>query len=195
MYNNELLISGILDDEFYPDHEFEGEKFFRSFLEVTRMSGSVDTIPVIASEKLIDQNQEYKDRAVAIRGQFRSFNRHEDDRTHLDLYIFPESIQIIPECDFENDIYLEGYICKQPNSRETPSGRIIADVILAVNRYYGKSDYIPVILWGRNAYSVSKLPPGSCIRVAGRAQSRSYTKNGETKTVYEISASKFEAVD
>lgn len=194
MYNNALSISGVLECEFSLDHYYENEKFYKNYLSVTRTSGAIDVIPVIISESMIEKDQSYKGKLVYIRGQFRSFNRHEADRTHLDLYIFPESIQIVDECYHENDVFLEGFICNQPISRETPNGRIIADVILAVNRYYGKSDYIPVILWGRNAYSVSHLRTGDCIRVAGRAQSRTYTKDGEIRTVYEISTSKYEAV-
>ena len=120
-------------------------------------------------------------------GEFRSYNQHEDNKRKLKLNVFVHEIVSVENTHNINDVFLEGYICKQPIYRHTPLGREICDVMLAVNRGFNKSDYIPCILWGRNAYYVRTLNAGDCIRVAGRVQSREYIKDNETKLAYELS--------
>ena len=184
MSNQANLIGNILSDFAY-SHNVYGESFYNVTLCVKRDSGNVDHVPLIVSGKLFDINKNY-DR-VHVSGEFRSYNQHDEDKNRLKLYVFVSSMVETDTPENINDVFLEGYLCKQPNHRYTPQGREIADVMLAVNRQYGKSDYIPCILWGRNAYFVKDLKAGSSLRVAGRIQSREYIKNGEHKTAYELS--------
>lgn len=187
MTHNKVSISGVIESDFMLDHEYTNEKFYQFLLSVRRSSGATDTLPVIVSDRLINVSKNMIGQYVAIEGEFRSFNYHELDKTRLLLYIFPQIITLIDEPKNTNDILLQGTICKEPVFRETPNGRIITDILLAVSRNYHKSDYIPCIAWGRNAYVISLLNTGTGIRVAGRVQSRDYSKNGTIKTAYEMS--------
>lgn len=197
--NNFVEIGGIVVDEPKFSHELFDEKFYKINVESKRLSSSQDILPVIISERLIDINNLTIGKTVHVIGQFRSYNKQEETRSRLVLSIFAKEMEII---DTEEDILtlnnadLIGYICKKPIYRKTPLGREIADVLIAVNRSYKKSDYIPCILWGRNAKFCEKLQVGTMVRLSGRIQSRNYEKkleNGETleKTAYEVSVSKF----
>ena len=169
-------------------------------LSVSRLSDFVDFIPVMISERLIDVNADYTGCYVYIGGQFRSFNRHEEHKNKLVLSVFAREIEFLDELwesTKTNQIFLDGYICKEPVYRKTPLGREIADLLLAVNRPYGKSDYIPCICWGRNARYASGFQVGDRCLVWGRIQSREYMKKVsedeiERRVAYEVSVSKLE---
>ncbi len=198
---NSITVSGKILTDFVLSHEVYGEKFYSFYIENRRLSDAVDILPVIISERLlIDECYAVGDN-VLIEGQIRSHNNFDGIKTHLKLSIFVKSISPTEEmCNPVNRIMLDGFICKKPVYRTTPFGREIADILLAVNRAYGKSDYIPAICWGRNAKFASNLEVGTNISLSGRMQSRDYRKqldNGEviTKTAYEVSASKIEQKD
>ena len=166
---------------------------------VYRLSDQFDLIPVMVSERLIDVKQDFVGTRIKVNGQFRSYNRHEGMKNKLQLSVFARDIENIDTEDpDQNSARSEGFICKDPVYRKTPLGREIADVLLAVNRPYGKSDYIPCICWGRNARFASTLTVGTHIRAYGRIQSREYTKKTEDgevkKTAYEVSISKIETM-
>lgn len=184
--SNQVKLVGKIASLFTFSHTLYGEKFYNVTLCVRRDSGNADMIPLIVSDRLIDVNKNLIECYMYVTGEFRSYNQHDKDKSRLKLYVFVNSMEAAEPTNI-NDVFLEGYICKQPIYRHTPLGREIADVILAINRGYNKSDYIPCILWGRNAYYIKNLNTGDCIRVAGRIQSREYVKNGETKTAYELS--------
>ena len=201
--NNQVTIMGEVVSDFEFSHEIFGEGFYMVDVEVTRLSESADVIPVMISERLIDINEDYKGRSLSITGQFRSYNRHEEKKNKLVLSVFAREIEfvdMIEESSKTNQIYLDGYICKEPIYRKTPLGREIADLLLAVNRPYGKSDYIPCICWGRNARYVSSFTVGARCLVWGRIQSREYMKKisedmTEKRVAYEVSVSKLELAD
>ena len=169
-------------------------------VKVKRLSDSYDVIPMMVSERLLDVNANYIGYHVEVTGQFRSYNRHEERKNRLVLSVFAREISFVDEIEESaksNQIFLDGYICKAPVYRKTPLGREIADVLLAVNRPYGKSDYIPCICWGRNARFASGFTVGSHVQIWGRIQSREYQKkvgNDKviSKTAYEVSVSKIE---
>ena len=170
---------------------------------VRRLSSSNDTIPVMVSERLMDVTQSCRGQCIKVTGQFRSYNRHEEQKNRLILSVFAREIEFVdeePDGARTNHIMLEGYMCKRPVYRKTPLGREIADLLLAVNRPYGKSDYIPCICWGRNARYASGFDVGEHVRVLGRIQSREYVKKlseteTETRTAYEVSVSKLECME
>lgn len=169
-------------------------------LRVQRLSESYDEIPVMVSERLVDVNEDFRGKNVCVNGQFRSYNRHEEHKNRLVLSVFAREITFLEELEESaktNQIYLDGYICKEPVYRKTPLGREIADVLLAVNRPYGKSDYIPCICWGRNARFASNFTVGEKCVIWGRIQSREYMKKIEEEKVekrvaFEVSVSKME---
>lgn len=196
--NNFVEIGGIVIDEPKFSHELFDEKFYKLNVESKRLSTSQDVLPVIISERLLDISSLTIGKMVHVIGQFRSYNKQEEQRSKLVLSIFAKEIEIIENDEILtlNNADLVGYICKKPIYRKTPLGREIADVLIAVNRSYKKSDYIPCILWGRNAKFCEKLQVGTMVRLSGRIQSRNYEKkleNGEVleKTAYEVSVSKF----
>ncbi len=200
MENNKVTVIGEIVSEFTFSHEVYGEGFYMVNLSVSRLSDQADMIPLMVSERLVDVHQNYIGQTVSATGQFRSYNRHEGSRNRLLLSVFVREIEFLDS--FEdytktNLIFLDGYICKQPVYRKTPLGREIADLLVAVNRPYGKSDYIPCIAWGRNARFAAGFEVGSRVRVWGRVQSREYTKkvnevDCEKRTAYEVSVSKLE---
>ncbi|MDE5866573.1 MAG: single-stranded DNA-binding protein, partial [Lachnospiraceae bacterium] len=152
--NNQVTIMGEIVSDFEFSHEIFGEGFYMVDIRVDRLSDSTDIIPVMVSERLLDVNEDYKGMKISITGQFRSYNRHEEKKNKLVLSVFAREIDFVDDIEEStktNQIYLDGYICKAPIYRKTPLGREIADLLLAVNRPYGKSDYIPCICWGRNA--------------------------------------------
>lgn len=170
---------------------------------VRRLSDSADIIPVMISERLINVEEDYTGEYIRVAGQFRSYNRHEEKKNRLVLSVFAREVEFL-EDEVENaktnQIYLDGYICKTPVYRKTPLGREIADLLIAVNRPYGKSDYIPCICWGRNARYASAFEVGGHVLIWGRIQSRDYMKKiGENETekrvAYEVSVSKLEYME
>lgn len=203
MDNNQVTIVGVVDSEFTYSHEVFGEGFYMLEVVVNRLSHMEDRIPLMVSERLVDVTQSYKGQVVEVHGQFRSYNKHEEGRNRLILSVFVREFEFAQEGSSgvkPNSVYLDGYICKQPVYRMTPLGREIADLLLAVNRPYGKSDYLPCICWGRNARFAGKFEVGAHIHLWGRIQSRTYQKRLENdevekRTAYEISVSKIECVE
>lgn len=198
--NNKVTINGEIVNKFEYSHEIFGERFYLVDVKVQRLSDACDIIPVMVSERLIDTTQDLTGQIVFVEGQFRSYNRHEEYKNRLVLSVFARNIEFVDSLvvgERSNSIYLDGYICKEPVYRKTPLGREIADLLLAVNRPYGKSDYIPCICWGRNAGYVGSLETGKRCIVHGRIQSREYMKKlsdetTETRIAYEVSVSKVE---
>lgn len=200
--DNSVFINGRIVSDIRFNHKFLGEGFYEFDVEIVRRSGIYDVIPVIVSERMFDVEKDYSGMVVSISGEYRSFNKTVNDRIALILFVFAHEIEF-EEYPFEtyenNTILLQGYVCKEPVYRRTPMGRDIADVLLAVNRGSGKSDYIPCIFWGRNAVYVSRLDIGTKIGISGRVQSRDYTKtlpNGKVleKVAYEVSVSTLEVI-
>lgn len=204
--NNQVILSGEIVSNFEFNHEVFGEGFCTAMLASERKSGQKDIIPIMVSERLIDVKADWTGQFVKVSGQFRSYNKHEGEKNRLVLSVFVREFE---EIEFEqeepgsghdeNSIFLDGYICKPPIYRKTPLGREIADILLAVNRLYGKSDYIPCIAWGRNAVYASGLEVGTRLQIEGRIQSREYQKRisndeFETRTAYEVSVSKMTVV-
>ena len=197
--NNKVKISGMVCSGFTFSHDVFGEGFYIMTVEVKRKGEALDFIPVMVSDRLVDIEKDYSGMYVEVSGQFRSFNRQEGEKRRLVLSVFAREIEFKEECGGldTNDISLAGYICKSPIYRKTPLGREIADVLLAVNRPYGKSDYIPCICWGRNARFADGFEVGEHIKVWGRIQSREYQKRisddeFEKRVAYEVSVSKVE---
>ena len=201
--NNRVSIIGEVVSEFEFSHEVFGEGFYLVNVSVNRLSDMVDIIPLMISERLVDVTKDYRGRKIEVSGQFRSYNRHEEKHNRLVLSAFARELKFLEEEDSlapVNQIFLDGYICKPPVYRKTPLGREIADVLLAVNRPYGKSDYIPCICWGRNARYASAFEVGGHVLIWGRIQSREYMKRiGENETekrvAYEVSVSKLEYME
>lgn len=202
--NNHLLLVGKVTSDKKFSHEIYGESFYIFDLEVARLSGNSDIIPITISERLILEKELEIGDKVAIEGQFRSYNSYENEKNRLILTVFAKDIKYLSEEDEENssekvsnEVTLIGYICKKPIYRQTPFGREISDILLAVNRAYNKSDYIPCIAWGRTARFCENLEVGTELRVTGRVQSREYEKKYEDGTVekriaYEVSVSNLE---
>ena len=204
--NNRVCIIGEIVSEFTFSHEVFGEGFYIANVSVNRLSDMVDVIPLMISERLIDVTKDYRGMKIEVAGQFRSYNRHEGTKNKLVLSIFVRELIFLEEDEMpeeqskSNQIFLDGYVCKPPIYRKTPLGREIADVLVAVNRPYGKSDYIPCIAWGRNARFAGGLEVGSHLQVSGRVQSREYTKKigedeVERRVAYEVSVSKIDLVE
>ena len=201
--NNQVVIMGEIVSDFSFSHEIFGEGFYMVDVKVERLSDSNDMIPVMVSERLIDVTSDYRGQNIMVTGQFRSYNRHEERKNKLVLSVFAREIEFVdetPEGSKTNQIYLDGYICKAPIYSKTPLGREIADLLLAVNRPYGKSDYIPCICWGRNARYANNFHVGTRCEIWGRIQSREYMKKlsedqVEKRVAYEVSVSKLELLD
>ena len=201
--NNQVSIMGKVASGFTFSHQVYGEGFYLVDVLVKRLSDSEDRIPLMVSERLVDVTQDYEGEYIMVQGQFRSYNRHEEKKNRLVLSVFVRELAFVEEADDSiktNQIFLDGYICKPPVYRKTPLGREIADLLLAVNRPYGKSDYIPCICWGRNARYASAFEVGGHVLIWGRIQSREYIKKlGENETekrvAYEVSVSKLEYAD
>jgi len=200
--NNQVTIAGEIISNFTFSHDVFGEGFYLMEISVGRLSESSDVIPIMVSERLVDVKQDYTGMYAVVTGQFRSYNRHEETRNRLVLSVFAREIEILEEPADEirpNYIFLDGFVCKPPIYRKTPLGREIADVLLAVNRPYGKSDYIPCICWGRNARFAEGFQVGEHIQIWGRIQSREYQKKlseteFERRVAYEVSVSKLECL-
>lgn len=198
--NNRVGIVGEIVSGFRYSHQVYGEGFYIVDVSVNRLSDLTDIVPLMVSERLVDVTADYTGRLVEASGQFRSYNKHDDVKNKLVLSIFVREWNFVdenPDANKTNQIFLDGYICKPPIYRKTPLGREIADLLIAVNRPYGKSDYIPCIAWGRNARFASSFEIGSRIQVWGRVQSRDYVKKInedeiEKHTAYEVSVSKLD---
>lgn len=201
--NNVVELIGKVVSNFEFSHEVYGEGFFTTFIEVPRLSKAVDVLPIMVSERLCTIDHVQIGDKIYVQGQFRSYNRHERGKNKLLLMVFARELQVLRESNLSknpNTIYLDGFICKDPVYRTTPFGREIADILLAVNRPYNKSDYIPLIAWGRNAKFSDTLAVGDRVQVWGRIQSRNYQKKMSdevviTKTAYEVSISKIEIIE
>ena len=203
MENNRVTVIGTIVSDFTFSHAVFGEGFYLVDLSVNRLSEQADVIPLMVSERLMDVTRDYRGCTIEADGQFRSYNRHEGVKNRLVLSVFVREVQFLEEfTDYTktNQIFLDGYICKEPIYRKTPLGREIADLLVAVNRPYGKSDYIPCIAWGRNARYASGFEVGTRVQVWGRVQSREYTKKlnetqCEKRVAYEVSISKLEVAE
>lgn len=193
---NVVYLRGELDENMEFSHEIFGEKFFNAKIKINRLSESYDMLPLTVSERLLQDIDIKSNNKVNVIGQLRSYNKNIDNRNRLVLTVFVREIkQVEDENKDPNSIFLDGYICKEPIYRKTPLGREITDLLVAINRPYNKSDYIPSIVWGRNAKFAKTLKVGDRIQMWGRVQSREYEKkveNGESikKVAYEVSISK-----
>ena len=198
--NNKVYLQGEIVSDATFSHEVYGEGFYEFFVRVVRLSGQADILPVTLSERLIQGAELCKGKSICALGQFRSYNKIENGKSRLMLTVFVRELLGELPSKNPNSILLSGYICKPPVYRTTPFNREIADVLIAVNRAYNKSDYIPCIAWGRNARIVKNLGVGDRIAVSGRIQSREYQKKlSETEmkimTAYEVSVSKLAAFE
>ena len=204
--NNHLVLVGKITSEKKFSHEVYGETFYTFSLEVPRLSDITDVIPVTVSERLIIDMPIEIGKEIIVEGQFRSYNTYEDNRSRLVLTVFAKEIveRVVTgegddKINVSNEVTLTGFLCKPAVYRKTPFGREIADILLAVNRAYNKSDYIPCIAWGRNARFCNNLPVGSGVKIVGRIQSRNYIKTLEDgtqlhKTAYEVSIGSMQLV-
>ena len=209
--NNYLTLVGKVTGEKKFSHEIYGESFYVFNLEIPRLSGNSDIIPITVSERLIKEDTLNEGKKLLIKGQFRSYNSYENEKNRLILTVFAKDIIEVEEKEDEenemvikdtitNEVVLVGYICKKPIYRQTPFGREISDLLLAVNRAYNKSDYIPCIAWGRNARFCQELEVGTEVKVVGRVQSRNYEKKHEDGTIekrvaYEVSVGSLEVIN
>lgn len=199
---NVVNLKGELEDELEFSHEIFGEKFYSTKIKINRLSNSNDVLPVTISERLLQEIDFEKNKIVGIVGQLRSYNKNIDNKNKLVLTVFVREIKAITDLDTKdpNRIFLDGYICKAPVYRKTPLGREITDLLVAINRPYNKSDYIPSIVWGRNAKFAKNLNVGDRVQMWGRVQSRVYDKKLEAgssvkKVAYEVSVSKIKKMD
>ena len=210
--NNYLTLVGKVTGEKRFSHEIYGEKFYIFNLEIPRLSGNADIIPITVSERLLGENTLDEGKRLLIKGQFRSYNSYENEKNRLILTVFAKNIEELKNEEVEeenelakkdmitNEVVLVGYVCKKPIYRQTPFGREIADLLLAVNRAYNKSDYIPSIAWGRNARFCETLEVGTQVKIVGRVQSRTYEKKFEdgtveTRVAYEVSVGSLEVIN
>ena len=208
--SNYLTLVGKVTGEKKFSHEIYGERFYVFNLEIERLSGNADIIPITVSERLITDEMLQEGKKLLVKGQFRSYNSYENERNKLILTVFAKDVveveeneednEIVKKDSISNEVVLIGFICKKPIYRQTPFGREIADILLAVNRAYNKSDYIPCIAWGRNARFSQNLEVGTKVKVVGRVQSREYEKKHEdgtveTKIAYEVSIGSLEIVE
>ncbi len=200
--NNQAIVIGTIETDFELNHEIYAEKFYTFSIQIPRLSGAADSVRIMISERLIMEGEYKIGDLVEITGQFRSYNSYDNGSNKLVLTVFAKDISRYNEEENKNpnSLFLNGYICKEPIYRTTPFGREITDILLAVNRSYNKSDYIPIIAWGRNARFAKTLNVGDNVKLWGRIQSRNYQKRISddevvTKTAYEVSINRMELVD
>lgn len=198
--NNVAIVYGTIAEEFRYSHNVFGEKFYTSFVEVQRNSGEIDKIPIMVSERLVDVGCIWTGEYVFIEGQFRSFNKSDGKNKRLILHIFIQEFLCINENIYKNIIELDGFICKSPEYWKKEFRMEVCNLLIAVNRKYRKSDYIPCVCWGRNARFASKLDIGTRIKIRGRIQSREYYKEisdgySERRTAYEVSIQRLEVIE
>jgi len=188
---NRITLRGCLSALPQFSHENHGRRFFRLFLEVPRLSGTEDVLPVVVEENLLNTVDLSGGSMLTVTGQIRSHNIRLDNRRKLLIFVFASSIAAEDGPPI-NDVFLEGILCREPTHRHTPLGREICDVMLAVKRNYRRADYLPCILWGRTAQEAARCELRDILRISGRLQSRGYTKvtpeGSEERTAYEISA-------
>lgn len=190
--DNQAKISGEIVSKLKFDHKVGSENFYKADVRIERFSGSSDYIPIVISDRIIDTKKNYVGTFVSITGQIRTHNKIIDNRRRLILYVFALEIEILEREKYENKIMLDGHVCKETNQRTTYRNRDISEVLISVNRPYGKKDYIPCICWGRNAIFASNFIVGNRIKVKGRLQSRVYKKyisetEFEMRMTYEVS--------
>ena len=207
--NNHIVLVGKVTSEKKFSHEIYGEKFYIFDLSVPRLSGNSDIIPITISERLMVDGDLPVGTKITVEGQFRSYNSYGEGKNKLVLTVFAKNVELLEDQESEvearkdfvsNEVTLIGYICKKPIYRQTPFGREIADILLAVNRAYSKSDYIPCIAWGRTARFCENMEVGTEVKLVGRVQSRQYEKKHEDGTVenkvaYEVSVGSLEVVN
>ena len=210
--NNYLTLVEKVTGEKRFSHEIYGERFYVFNLEIPRLSGNSDIIPITVSERLIKEETLQEGHQLLVKGQFRSYNSYENEKNRLILTVFAKDIveveekeedeenEMVKKDTITNEVVLVGYICKKPIYRQTPFGREISDLLLAVNRAYNKSDYIPCIAWGRNARFCQDIEVGTQVKVVGRVQSRQYEKKHDDGTVevrvaYEVSVGSLEVIE
>ncbi len=199
---NHVEVMGIIQAEASFSHEVHGEKFYNTVIRSVRLSENADEIPILVSGRIWEMSGAQVGDCIQVKGQFRSYNSHEEDKNRLVLSVLAQEMEVIADPEGEemkNSICLDGFLCKKPIYRTTPLGREITDVLVAVNRAYGKSDYIPCICWGKNARYAGGLAVGDRISLEGRIQSRCYKKKHsedhvEDRVAYEVSVSRIEAV-
>lgn len=188
---NQITVRGTLADLPQFSHESHGRRFFRFFLEVPRLSGTADILPVIAEESILSSTDISNGEMLTVTGQVRSHNTRSDGKRHLLIFVFANGI-VCENGEPINDVILEGPICREPTYRRTPLGREICDVMLAIPRAFRRADFLPCILWGRTAMEISRCHTRDILQIHGRLQSRIYTKvteeGSEKRTAYEISA-------
>lgn len=198
---NIVNLRGELGEELAFSHEIFGEKFYSAKIKIHRLSDTYDILPITISERLLQEIDLNKNNLVDVVGQLRSYNKNIDNRNKLVLTVFARELNLVKEeAKDPNSIFLDGYICKDPIYRKTPLGREITDLLVAINRPYNKSDYIPSIVWGRNAKFAKNLEVGDRVQMWGRVQSRDYEKKLEDGTIekriaYEVSISKIKKLD
>lgn len=198
---NLVNLRGELEEELTFSHEIFGEKFYNAKIRIHRLSDTYDVLPITISERLLEEVNLNENNLVDVVGQLRSYNKNIDNKNKLVLTIFVREIKDVDgETKDPNNIFLDGYICKNPIYRKTPLGREITDLLVAINRPYNKSDYIPSIVWGRNAKFAKNLKIGDRIQMWGRVQSRDYEKKLESgevekRVAYEVSISKIKKLD
>lgn len=192
--NNKVTVIGVVEGDPVYSHKTFGEGFYRMQLVVIRYSERYDEIPLIVSERLFEPGVDYNGKTVVVNGQFRSHNETVNGHRKLVLTVFAKSLEIVKDQRYDdniNDVFLEGYVCRTPVHRVTPTGKEITDIFLAVNRDFNKSDYLPCICWGRNAKFAERFRVGEKVQMWGRVQSRDYVKYTEGRarknTVYEVS--------
>ena len=210
--NNHITLMGKVTSEKRFSHEIYGEKFYIFDLSIPRLSGNSDIIPITVSERLIKEETLQEGHQLLVKGQFRSYNSYENNKNRLILTVFAKDIieveekeedeenEMVKKDTITNEVVLVGYICKKPIYRQTPFGREISDILLAVNRAYNKSDYIPCIAWGRNARFCQDIEVGAQVKIVGRVQSRQYEKKHEdgtveTRVAYEVSVGSLEVIE
>ena len=207
--NNHIILVGKVTSDKRFSHEIYGEKFYVFDLSVPRLSGTSDSIPITVSERLMVNGELPIDTKITVEGQFRSYNSYGEGKNRLILTVFAKNIILLEDQESEveakkdfisNEVTLIGYICKKPVYRQTPCGREIADILLAVNRAYSKSDYIPCIAWGRTARYCENMEVGTEVKIVGRVQSRQYEKKHEdgtieSKVAYEVSVASLEVIN
>ncbi len=207
--NNHIVLVGKVTSDKRFSHEIYGEKFYVFDLSVPRLSGTSDSIPITVSERLMVNGELPIDTKITVEGQFRSYNSYGEGKNRLILTVFAKNIILLEDQESEveakkdfisNEVTLIGYICKKPVYRQTPFGREIADILLAVNRAYSKSDYIPCIAWGRTARYCENMEVGTEVKIVGRVQSRQYEKKHEdgtieSKVAYEVSVASLEVIN
>ena len=188
---NQVTLRGTLAAAPRFSHENHGKRFFRFYLDVPRLSSAVDTLPIVAPESVLEATPLEEGSMLSVTGQVRSHNLRSDGQRHLLIFVFASSLAL-QDGQPENQVTVEGFLCREPTYRRTPLGREICDVMLAVPRAFQRSDYLPCILWGKTAQEVSRCHTRECLHIAGRLQSRVYTKlteeGSQQRTAYEISA-------